>query len=111
MAVISSSVQPQHDWDPTPHEIVEGVEVQDIRLGDVIIGGAFQVEGIGKAEHRGKPAIRLDLDYLVGPAEVSSARLIIPVGLELYDVKRYLSPLSQQGEFVPGSSPEDNNDD
>lgn len=73
-------------WDPTPHTI-RFMTIEDVDLGDVVLG-THQVEGIGRAEQRGKAAIRLDLRYVAGPADEDSARLILPFGHEL-EVKRY----------------------
>lgn len=75
------------DFDPTPH-VIRYMRVEDVDLGDMVLGSTHQVEGIGMSEQRGKPAIRLDLHYVVGPVGESSARLILPYGHEL-EVKRY----------------------
>lgn len=77
-----------HDWDRTPHGIFPLVGLGHIELGDVVLGGTHQVDGIGRAEQRGAAAVRLDLVYLVGPTMEQSARLILPVDHQL-EVKRY----------------------
>lgn len=79
-----------HEWDPSPHGIFPNVEVGNVRLGDVILGGTHQVEGIGRAEQRGAPALRFDLQYLVGPTMEATARLILPTDHQL-EVKRYIT--------------------
>lgn len=77
-----------HDWDQTPHAVFPLVGVGHVRLGDVVLGGTHQVDGIGRAEQRGTGAIRLDLRYLVGPTLEETARLILPIDHQL-EVKRY----------------------
>jgi hypothetical protein len=80
----------QHEWDITPHVILDFVPATDIQLGDVLMGGAYQVETIGMAEQRGKAARRFDLHYLAGAwSEELSARLVVPSEQRLMDVKRY----------------------
>lgn len=79
----------KHSWDPTPHDILESVAVGDIKLGDVICDGVYQVDGIANADQRGKAAIRLDLTYLPTASKEPSARMVIPTDHELYGVKRY----------------------
>lgn len=76
-----------HDWDQTPHAIYT-VGIGHVELGDVILGGTHQVEGKGRAEQRGVPAVRLDLEYVVGQTMEGSARLILPIDHQL-EVKRY----------------------
>jgi hypothetical protein len=76
-----------HDWDDTPHAIFT-VGVGQVDLGDMVLGGTHQVEGKGRAEQRGVPAVRLDLEYRVTKTMEASARLILPVDHQL-EIKRY----------------------
>lgn len=76
-----------HEWDETPHAMFT-IAVTQVNLGDVVLGGTHQVDGFGRAEQRGTEAIRLDLNYLVGPSLESTARLILPVD-QMLEVKRY----------------------
>jgi len=83
-----ASDEPRVDaWDTHPHEI-RFRPIEEVQLGDVVLG-THQVDGIGRSEQRGHPAIRLDLRYVAGPTEEESARLILPRGHEL-EVKRYI---------------------
>lgn len=76
----------QHAWDTTPHSIWADVPVEDIKLGDYLAGGALCVEGIASAEHRGKPAIRLDVENM---ATGGKGRVVLTAGQRIGDVKRY----------------------
>lgn len=83
--------EPHFDrWDPTPHAYFM-LGVTQVRLSDVVLGGTHQVDGIGRADQRGAPAVRLDLTYVAASSEQPSARVILPTD-QTIEVKRYTSP-------------------
>lgn len=75
----------QHAWDSMPHTVWDGVPVVDIRLYDVL-AQCLQVTGVAAAEHRGKPAIRLDVDNV---AAGGKGRIVLTSDQVVSDVKRY----------------------
>lgn len=87
-----------HDWDETPHALFQ-VGVAQVELGDVVLGGTHQVEGIGRAEQRGTPAIRFDLQLVVSASLEATARLILPLDHQL-EIKRYYPELLGRGHLA-----------
>lgn len=76
----------RHEWDEAPHTIWAGVLVEEIKLGDFLMGGSQCVTGVAQAEHRGKPAIRLDVENM---ATGGKGRIVLTTGQQIGDVKRY----------------------
>lgn len=81
----------KHEWDETPHVIIDSVPVTDVQLSDVIMDGAYQVAGIAVADQHGHSARRFDLKPILwaGEDEDINARLVVPTGHRLSGVKRY----------------------
>lgn len=88
-----------HDWDQTPHAIFPMTAMSAVTLGDMVLGGTHQVDGIGRAEQRGTPAVRLDLEYRVTRTMEVSARLILPVD-HLLEIKRYFPEAGHRYAWV-----------
>ena len=75
----------QHPWDREPHTVYDAVPVTELELWDVL-AQTLQIEGMAVAEHRGKPAIRLDVNNV---AAGGKGRLVLTVDQVVSDVKRY----------------------
>lgn len=75
----------QHTWDGFDHAVWDNVPVTQIQIAD-IIASTLQVQGIAAAEHRGKPALRFDVENV---AQGGKGRLVLAVDNVLCDVKRY----------------------
>lgn len=85
----------QHVWDRTPHIIWASVPVDKIALGDYLMGGALCVTGIAQAEHRGKPAIRLDVENMDTGGK---GRIVLSADQLVGDVKRYTEAPTDEGD-------------
>lgn len=75
----------QHPWDLEPHTVYDAVPVTELELWDVL-AQTLQIEGMAVAEHRGKPAIRLDVNNV---AAGGKGRIVLTTDQVLSDVKRY----------------------
>lgn len=75
----------QQSWDEYPHIVWDAVPVVDLALYDVL-AQCLQIEGIAAAEHRGKPAIRLDVNNV---AAGGKGRIVLTTDQVVSDVKRY----------------------
>lgn len=75
----------QQTWDDYPHTVWDAVPVTELALYDVL-AQCLQIEGIAAAEHRGKPAVRLDVNNV---AAGGKGRTVLTVEQVVSCVKRY----------------------
>jgi hypothetical protein len=78
--------------DPVWHDLYPELLVDDVKIGDVVLG--FAVTGVKRAEHNGRRAVQLTLSHADGTAQDRAnapeyGRLVVLAGLTLQYVKRY----------------------